>query len=362
MINFPRASAHAIAVGAAGLLLAACGGSGAGLTPSSTAAGPAAANLPASLAMGMAGSPGRASRSNLKRSWMSPQAKHVHPLLYSSDALTDEVYVYAANGKSDKVLGELTGFNEPYGMCADKAGNVYVTNMQAKNILEYAHGGTTPINTINDAYGDPGGCSVNPQTGDLAVTNFEGGTSGYGNLVVYANASGSGTEFQTGSYALVYAPVYDNHGNLFFEMIDLANRAVTVYELPSGASSLVAVTLPSGITIHSPSGATWDGKYVGITDEQYENGEDEGVYRLSMSGSTATLVGQASYDDNCYYTYSTTIQPIVYKGKFIGGNNYCYYANLYHIDYWNYENGGNPIRYINGSSVSDTSYGQAISK
>jgi hypothetical protein len=90
----------------------------------------------------------------------------------SSNALTDEVDIYNANGKSNKLMGQITGFNEPYGMCADKSGNVYVTNMQAQNILEYAHGGTTAINTITDTYGDPGGCSINPKTGDLAVTNF----------------------------------------------------------------------------------------------------------------------------------------------------------------------------------------------
>jgi hypothetical protein len=354
MINFPRASAHAIALGAAGLLLAACGSS-AGLTPSSTTAAPGAASLPEA---GLA----TAGQSNHKPSWMSPLAKRVHPLLYSSGALTGDVYVYHANGKSNKLMGELTGFNEPSGLCADKRGNVYVTNQQGRDILEYAHGGTTPVNTINDSYGAPDGCSVNPKTGDLAVTNFEGGTSGFGNLVVYAKASGNGTEFQTGSYPQVYAPVYDSHGNLFFETIDLASRQVTLYELPSGGASLVAIALPSGVTINSPSGVTWDGRYVGATDEQYEGANNEGIYRLSISGSTATLVGQTSYTDNCYYAYSMTIQPIVYRGKFIGGNNYCYNANLYHIDYWNYQTGGNPIRYIDGSATTDTSYGQAISK
>jgi hypothetical protein len=363
MIHFPRASAHAIALGAAGLLLAACGGSGAGLTPSSTTALPGAADLPAALAMRMASSAGLATgHSSLKRSWMSPQAKHVHPLLYSSDALTDEVYVYAANGKSNTLLGQLTGFNEPYGMCSDKSGNVYITNMQGQDILEYAHGGTTPINTLSDTNGNPGGCSVNPKTGDLAVTNFEGGPSGYGDLVVYANASGSGTVYSVGTYSLVYAPVYDKNGNLFFETMNESEHQANVYELPSGSSTLVTLAMPSGVTIHAPSGAVWDGKYVGITDEEYQSGDDEGVYRLSVSGSTTTLHGEASYDDSCYYGFTTVVQPIVYKKMFIGGNFYCYYANEYHLDYWNYAKGGNPIRYIDGSSVTDTSYGQAISK
>jgi hypothetical protein len=363
MINLSRASAHAIALGAAGLLLAACGG-GAGLAPSGAPPAPGAADLPATLAIRMASSAGLATagHSNQKHSWMSPQAKHVHPLLYSSNALDDQVDVYGANGKSNKLLGELTGFSEPYGMCADKSGNVYIANMQGQDILEYAHGGTSAIKTLTDSYGNPSGCSVNPKTGDLAVTNLLGGPSGYGSLVVYDGASGSGTEYSIGAYTLAWPPVYDRNGNLFFETENDGNGQATVYELPSGGSALVTIAMPAGVTIHSPSGATWDGKYVGITDEEYENGTDEGIYRLKMSGSTATLVGQTSYTDTCYYGYSLVVQPIVYKNKFIGGNFYCYYANTYHLDYWNYENGGNPMRYINGSATSQTSYGQAISK
>jgi hypothetical protein len=293
---------------------------------------------------------------------MSPLAKRVHPLLYSSDALTNEVYVYAVNGKNDTPLGELTGFDEPYGMCADKSGNVYITNMQGNDILEYAHGGTTAIKTLSDSYGNPGGCSVNPKTGDLAVTNFLGGGSGYGSLVIYSGGSGSGTLINIGTYQVVYAPVYDSKGNLFFETMNDSNQQATVYELPNGGSSVVPLALPSGITIHSPSGVTWDGKDVGITDEEYESGNDEGVYRLAVSGSSAKLVGQASYSDDCYYTFSIVVQPIVYKDRFIGGNFYCYYANNFRLDYWNYKTGGSPIRYINGAQSLDTSYGQAISK
>lgn len=363
MMNFSRSSAHALALGTAGLLLAACSG-GTGLTPSATSAAPGAAGMPPALAMRLANSAGLAAagHSNLKHSWMSPQAKHVHPLLYTSDALTDEVDVYSAGGKNDTLVGQITGFNEPYGLCADKSGDVYVTNMQGQDILEYAHGGTSPIKTLTDSYGSPGGCSVDPKTGDLAVTNYLGGPSGYGNLVVYASASGSGTEYSIGSYTLAWAPVYDNGGNLFFETKDDENGQSVVYELPNGSSTLATISMPSGITIYSPSGATWDGKYVGITDEQYEDGNDEGIYRLSFSGSKATLVSQTSYTDTCYYNYSLVIQPIVYKGKFIGGNFYCYYNTTFHIDYWNYEKGGNPVRYINGASSLDTSYGQAISK
>lgn len=294
---------------------------------------------------------------------MSPVAKKTKALLYSSDALSNEVDIYAANGKSNTLLGQLTGFDEPYGECTDASGNVYITDLQAKEILEYAHAGTTPVKTLTDSYGNPNGCAVNPKTGDLAVTNFEGGASGYGSLVVYASASGSGTFYSIGAYTLAWPPVYDHtNANLFFETENDSTHKASLLELGHKSSKLITVALPSSVTINSPSGATWDGKYVDATDEQYEGSLDEGLYRLAVSGSKAALKGQAEYTDTCYYSYSTVVQPIIYNGKFLGGNFYCYYASVYHIDYWDYATGGNPIRYIDAAGQQDTSYGQAISK
>jgi hypothetical protein len=229
-------------------------------------------------------------------------------------------------------------------------------------MLEYAHGGTSPIKTLDDSYGEPNGCAVNPKTGDLAVTNFEGGASGYGSLVVYANASGGGTFYSVGATALVWPPVYDKDANLFFETQNETTRQTYLLELTSESSTLATISLPGSVAIYSPSGTTWDGKFVGVTDEEYKGGETEGLYRVSVAGSTATLVGQADYTDSCYSTYTLVVQPIVYKDKFIGGNFWCYYDSLYHLNYWNYKSGGNPVRSIDGSATSNTSYGQAISK
>jgi hypothetical protein len=360
-MNFSRSSAQAAAFGAAALILAACNGGGAGLslTPSTSPQPPGTAGLPPALATRMASSLGLGPTGH---SWMSPDAKKAGALLYSSNALNNQVSVFAAKGKNSKLVGKLVGFDEPYGECADKAGNVYITNLLGQTVVEYAHGGTSPIKTLNDSYGQPGGCAVNTKTGDLAVTNFEGGASGYGNLVIYSGASGSGTPYAVTADSFVWAPVYDNRGNLFFETQNGSTRQTYLAELPSGGSTVQPVTLPSGVTIYSPSGATWDGTYVGVTDEEYQDTSDEGVYRVSLSGSTATLASQTEYTDTCYSNASLVVQPIVYKGDFIGGNFWCYYSYEYRIDYWNYEAGGNPVRYINGQQTTDTSYGQAISK
>ena len=61
-------------------------------------------------------------------------------LLYVSDVGTFTVHVYTYPAL--KAAGTLTGFDEPQGLCADSAGNVWVTNTNVYEMREYAHGGT----------------------------------------------------------------------------------------------------------------------------------------------------------------------------------------------------------------------------
>ena len=110
------------------------------------------------------------------RSWMAAEARN-GSLLYVSSVLTGDVYVYSYS--TQKLVGTLTGFTQPYGLCADKAGNVWVVNDGASQLVEYAHGGSTPIATLSDTGEYPEGCSVDAVTGNLAVTNFYS-TSGAG--------------------------------------------------------------------------------------------------------------------------------------------------------------------------------------
>jgi hypothetical protein len=65
-------------------------------------------------------------------SWMLPNAKK-KDLLYISDSFpygSNDVFVYSY--PKGKLVGKLTGFNEPSGNCVDKAGNVFITNFGAR--------------------------------------------------------------------------------------------------------------------------------------------------------------------------------------------------------------------------------------
>jgi hypothetical protein len=83
-------------------------------------------------------------RPNSRLSWMDPHAKK-NDLYYISDNGTDAVYVYAYEpGKGKTLVGTLTNFTAPKGLCVDKSGNVFITDdvpypVGPSKIFEYAH-------------------------------------------------------------------------------------------------------------------------------------------------------------------------------------------------------------------------------
>ncbi len=155
-------------------ILAGCGGPQAGIeapsvalqTNSAAALTPVASRLvAATMARNVVGP----THTDHLKSWMSSDARNIKKLLYTSDLSTNDVYVY--NYQTGKVVGTLTGFNEPYGQCVDKKGEVWITNFEAASVVEYAHGRAQPIKTLNTD-GSSDGCSIDPTTGNLAVSSW----------------------------------------------------------------------------------------------------------------------------------------------------------------------------------------------
>jgi DNA-binding beta-propeller fold protein YncE len=221
------------------------------------------------------------------RSWMAPDAKQ-RDLLYLSDESAHDVYVYSWPGLELK--GTLTGFDAPNGECADKAGDVYVTNEDQSEILEYAHGGTSSIKTLVDTGEYPVGCSVDPTTGNLAVTNIDttkGG--GPGNVAIYPDASGTPATYIAPAFYYYFFCGYDGHGNLF---VDGTNNGSTFEfaELPRGGSAFGRVTLDQ--TIDFPGGVQWDGRHVAVGDQ-----EQPYIYEFAVNGSSGRVVEKTPLDD-----------------------------------------------------------------
>ena len=84
----------------------------------------------------------------------------------------------------------ITGLSGPDGICSDKKGDIWVANNLAADVVEYKHGGTSPKATLSDPNVYPVGCSVDPMTGNLAVTNIFTTSGGQGSVAVYAGAAG----------------------------------------------------------------------------------------------------------------------------------------------------------------------------
>jgi hypothetical protein len=247
--------------------------------------GPQSALAPAFNQQG-ASSAARGVHPDRGRSWMSPDAKK-DTLLYVSDSSTYDVYAYSL--PAGKLVGTLTNENNPAGLCVDKSGDVFVTQLYGGgHVVEYAHGGTTPIATLSDPSYEPGACSYDATTGNLAVANIVSDSFGQGTLMIFKNASGSGTLYappSSGDWFSVNTVGYDNKGNAFFA--GSCDSAFCAGELPSGASGTENVTLSK-----SPQNCgtvQWDGKYITFDDET--NGT---VYRYTFSGTTGTEVGDTT--------------------------------------------------------------------
>jgi hypothetical protein len=228
-------------------------------------------------------------------SWMAPQAKK-EDLLYVSDLEAQAVFIYRY-GHGNALVGTITGFFNPEGLCVDKKGDVFVTNDTSDGdhqILEYAHGSTTPLATLNDPYGRVNGCSVDPTTGNLAVTNFWGASEGTGGVSIYPHAKGTPASYSDSSIYYYYYCGYDDAGNLFVDGLS-SGSSFGLAELPSGSGSFTDISLDQ--TIYLPGGVQWDGKYLAVGDQvAVKHDFTSVIYQFSISGSAGTEIGTTLLD------------------------------------------------------------------
>ncbi len=205
-------------------------------------------------------------------------------LVYVSDAGTGSVHVYSYPQGADE--GTLTGFTSPGGECADKAGDVFITDSSASVIREYAHGGTIPIAVLSDAGYEPWGCSVDPTSGDLAVTNLTITLGEGGDVAVFTQAKSKRVRHYTNPYLnQAWYCGYDNKGNLFVDGRSVSNT-FSFAVLRSGGARLESVSLDQ--TIGAPGGVQWDGKYVTVGDATAASSSK--IYRFTIRGKQGMRV------------------------------------------------------------------------
>ena len=189
------------------------------------------------------------------------QASVSKNLLYVTDVGTDSVYVYTY--PSGKLIDTLTGFKSPVRDCSDSAGNVYVTNTESEQVLEFPHAGKVPVATFNDPGYLPWDCSADPTSDALAVTAYGKSGSNTGSVAIFTGRSGLVKLYHARGVQAYLFCAYDNQGNLFVDGLDFSYNFVLI-ELRKGARKFQRVTLHQHFG--SWGGLQWDGRYLAIGD------------------------------------------------------------------------------------------------
>lgn len=255
----------------------------------------------------------------------APHDRQSHELLYLADE-ENNVYVYAYPQLTlEETLTHLT----PGGLCTDKSGNVFISDFETKSVVEYAHGGTSPIARLDDLGNRPTDCSVDPLTGNLAVVN-----AGMSGLSIYKQARGTPTIYTYHGFQFYYCG-YDNAGNLY---VDGFGSRPGLLRLPSGSHTFVKMTLDR--TIHWPGGVKWDGNNLAISDQGLR-GKNSVLYGFVIQGDGGRTVGSAPLSQ------SLEVPEFAIEGAaVIAPDTGRESGNAFRI--WRYPRGGTPLKTLSG--------------
>jgi hypothetical protein len=250
-------------------------------------------------------------------------------LLYVSEPDTSSVSMYAYPALTYK--GEVSHLRGAAGLCSDpRTGNVWVISSISSGfkLSEFTHGGTKPILTIKAAYPELNACSVNPNNGDLAVTQI----SNYddpGGLFVFPNGSSKPAYYQDHKMLFYYFVGYDASGNAFVDGYGGGGQ-FRLEELPSGSTKLIDVT-PAGLKIGLAGGVQYDGTYMTVGNQKRGL-----IYQIS----NRKIVGTTTLFQTCL------VRQFAIDGATIIVPNYCGHKGDVLI--YDYPAGGSPTREVSG--------------
>lgn len=272
-------------------------------------------------------------------SWMAPDAAS-DDLLYLSDIAANDVKVYSF--PEGRVVGTLTGFGKPRSECADAAGDVWIADIEGRDVVEYQHGATKPRASL-DIFGVPVACSVDSTAHDLAVA---GGLSGTIVSIYHEDSAGRWSNpkrYADGTIGIPYFCGYDAKGNLFIDGLTKAKTGrFALVELRRRTRTFERIAVSQ--TIDTPGQVQWDGKNLAIGDSGIAPSV---AYRFSIGGRNATEVGKATLDGTI-----SVRQFWIAAGTLVGPD---FNRNA---GFWRYPAGGAPIKAI----VRVHGYGAAVSQ
>lgn len=217
-------------------------------------------------------------------------------------------------------------------VCSDpNSGNVFVTTgyPSSGEVLEYAHGGTSPIATLNAPTGSYVlGCAVDPTTGNLAAAGG-GGALTHGGVLVWAQAEGTPTAYSDNRLRNYSYPAYDDAGNLYVTAATVGGK-FRIAEQKAGHKRFTLSTIASLSFVNK---IQWDGTYL-ATEVWNGQGLGSTAYQIQISGHTGTIANtiQLARGGGTYFWIQDG-QLIGWYGKVKRRNNHAVAA-------WSYPSGG----------------------
>jgi hypothetical protein len=243
---------------------------------------PSTVIMPTSVARIRVGAAATVVPSDYRASTMRPEATRTK-LLYISNSGANDVTVYSYPAYTFE--GILHGFNEPQGVCGDRSGDVWIVNTGGSQVVEYAHGGSTPIAIVSETGYYPAGCAVDPTTGNLAVTNITAASGNPGNIAIFAHGQASPKYYMLSSN--ISRPVfcaYDHNGNLFVDGNTVGTGGFGFAELRKNTRKFRVVWLTKSLGF--PGGMQWNGKSLLVGDQDTNT-----VYQVNVAGQSGKVVG-----------------------------------------------------------------------
>jgi hypothetical protein len=215
-------------------------------------------------------------------------------LLYVSDLAGNDIRVFRYPQLG--LVRTISGIAEPRGLCSDANGDVFVTSYQGNNVLEFAHGARTPMATLGTP-GSPEACSIDPTTGNLAVTFVGSGALG---VAVFPNASGTPSVYDAPLGSVFWYCGYDDSGNLFIDGQSQFAR-VAIWELPFHSNNFLTANIQGG-ELYDVAQLQWDGKNMTIEDVTFDTiSPITFSYDVTSPTQVNALVGGATTFDHCGY-------------------------------------------------------------
>ncbi len=216
-----------------------------------------------------------------------------------------------------------------FGMCADRAGDVFFTGV--RTITEYAHGATAP-NAIYTVTGTAFACAVDPTTGNLAVVVLCISSCKGDEVAIFDHPGAPPTTYQDPAMQSLLFCGFDGRGNLFID--GYSNSLVSVAELPRGSSTFTNYTVQATIT--NPGQIQFDTRHITLQERYHPV-----IYRLAFNGGLATVVKKVTFTQEGVRAAQSWI-----FGNMIAMPNGPATKRPLDIRIWQYPIGGAPVQIL----------------